>query len=60
VPVGIEPRYAAPRGAIGPAGGESWLKRALPIVLAHKWVFGLSLLLSFFGLLVQVQIPNLM
>ncbi len=30
----------------------------LPIVLAHKWMFGFSLLASFIGLAVQVQIPN--
>ena len=29
-----------------------------PIVLAHKWMFGFSLLASFIGLAVQVQIPN--
>jgi ATP-binding cassette subfamily B protein len=60
VPLGVEARYPAPKAAIGPATEESWLKRALPVVLAHKWVFGLSLLLSFLGLLVQVQIPDLM
>ena len=30
----------------------------MPIVLAHKWMFGFSLLASFIGLAVQVQIPN--
>jgi ATP-binding cassette, subfamily B, bacterial len=59
VPVGVEQYYGAPRAAIGPASEQSWLKRALPVVLAHKWVFGLSLLLSFLGILVQVQIPVL-
>jgi ATP-binding cassette, subfamily B, bacterial len=59
-PVGVQARYEAPRATIGPATEHSWLKRALPIVLAHRWVFGLSLLLSFLGLLVQVQIPVLM
>jgi ATP-binding cassette, subfamily B, bacterial len=59
-PVGVEPRYSAPRASIGPATEQSWLKRALPLVMAHKWVFGSSLLLSFLGLLAQVQIPNLM
>jgi ATP-binding cassette, subfamily B, bacterial len=53
-------RNRAPRATIGPATEQSWLKRALPVVLAHKWVFGLSLALSFLGLLVQVQIPVLM
>jgi ATP-binding cassette, subfamily B, bacterial len=60
VPVGVEPRYAAPRAAIGPASQPSWLKRALPVVMAHKWVFGASLALSFAGLVIQVRIPVLM
>src|ERR1700677_774673 len=59
-PVGVQARYEAPRATIGPATEQSWLKRALPVVLAHRWVFGLSLVLSFLGLLVQVQIPVLM
>ena len=59
-PVGVQPRYKAPKATIGPATEKSWLKRALPVVLAHRWVFGLSLALSFAGLLVQVQIPVLM
>ena len=59
-PVGVQPRYKAPKATIGPATEQSWLKRALPVVLAHRWVFGLSLVLSFVGLLVQVQIPVLM
>ena len=59
-PVGVQPRYKAPKTTIGPATEQSWLKRALPVVLAHRWVFGLSLVLSFVGLLVQVQIPVLM
>jgi hypothetical protein len=54
IPVGVEPRYAAPRAAIGPATQANWLKRALPVVAAHRWVFGTSLALSFAGLVVQV------
>src|SRR5207248_5403766 len=38
--------------------GRSWIHRMMPIVLAHKWMFGFSLLASFIGLAVQVQIPN--
>ena len=30
----------------------------MPVVLAHKWIFGFSLVASFLGLVVQVQIPN--
>jgi ATP-binding cassette subfamily B protein len=53
-------RAEAPRAEIGPPVGDGWLKRVLPVVFAHKWVFGLSLLLSFLGLIVQVQIPDLL
>ena len=53
-------RAEAPRAVIGPPTGDGWLKRVLPVVFAHKWVFGLSLLLSFLGLIVQVQIPDLL
>jgi ATP-binding cassette, subfamily B, bacterial len=58
VPVGVTPRYPPPRAHINPDRGGSWLKRMVPIVLAHKWMFGLSLTASFLGLAVQVQIPN--
>ncbi len=70
VPVGVTPEYPPPRAHIAPkrdgdavgeeGGGKStsWIRRMLPIVLAHKWMFGFSLLASFIGLAVQVQIPN--
>jgi ATP-binding cassette, subfamily B, bacterial len=53
-------RAEAPKAVIGPPAADGWVKRVLPVVFAHKWVFGLSLLLSFFGLIVQVQIPDLL
>lgn len=53
-------RAEAPKAVIGPPTADGWLKRVLPVVFAHKWVFGLSLLLSFLGLIVQVQIPDLL
>jgi ATP-binding cassette subfamily B protein len=53
-------RYEAPRAEIDPDQSKSWLRRAMPLVLAHKVVFGTALALSFGGLVLQVQIPNLM
>ena len=52
----------APPGGphIDPDVTKSWLRRALPVVLAHKWLLLTSLALSLVGLLVQVQIPNLL
>ena len=58
MPVGVTPRYPPPRAHIKPDRGGSWLKRMMPIVLAHKGMFAFSLIASFLGLVVQVQIPN--
>jgi ATP-binding cassette subfamily B protein len=59
-PAGPDPRYEAPRAQIDPDVHKSWLRRAKPLVLAHKAVFGSALGLSFLGLVLQVQIPNLL
>ncbi|MEV4352423.1 ABC transporter ATP-binding protein [Actinoplanes sp. NPDC049596] len=49
----------APRASIDRDVRKSWLRRALPLVKAHKTLLITSLTLSFVGLIVQVQIPNL-
>ncbi len=49
----------APRAAIDPDQRKSWLRRALPLVKAHRGLLITSLVLSFAGLIVQVQTPNL-
>jgi ATP-binding cassette subfamily B protein len=49
----------APKASIDPDIRKSWLRRALPIVKAHRGLLITSLVLSFVGLVVQVQIPNL-
>jgi ATP-binding cassette, subfamily B, bacterial len=60
VPVAEEPRYSAPRASVDPDTSKSWLRRALPIMLAHKGIFATALVLSFAGLILQVQIPELL
>jgi ATP-binding cassette subfamily B protein len=57
---GIESRYRPPRATIDADRSQSWLRRARPIVLAHKWTLLTALVLSFVGLVLQVQIPNLL
>jgi ATP-binding cassette subfamily B protein len=52
-PVAVPP----PRATIGPDRGGSWLRRALPIVAAHKAMFAVAVVSAFAGLVVQVQIP---
>ena len=38
-PVGVAPRYRGARATIDPDRSKSWLRRALPVVLAHKVIF---------------------
>jgi ATP-binding cassette, subfamily B, bacterial len=60
VPVAEEPRYRAPRASVDPDRSKSWLRRALPIMMAHQGIFATALVLSFAGLILQVQIPELL
>ena len=60
VPLAVEPQYAPPKGYIDSRPGRSWLRRARPLLLAHKSTFVSALVLSFAGLILQVQLPNLM
>jgi ATP-binding cassette subfamily B protein len=60
VPEPGESRYPAPRRRIGTDQDKSWLRRALPIVVAHRWMFVVALSASFVGLVLQVEIPQLL
>ena len=53
-------RYGAPKATIDPDQTKTWLKRAMPIMRAHRAVFVTALVLSFVGLVLQVQIPYLL
>lgn len=56
----VPPRYRRPRATIDADQSRSWLLRAWPIVAAHRRTFITALVLSFAGLFMQVQIPNLL
>jgi ATP-binding cassette subfamily B protein len=60
VPMGLTSDYKAPKATIDPDKSKTWLKRAWPVVKAHKGVFFTSLIMSFVGLVIQVQIPKLL
>ncbi len=60
VPMGLTSDYKAPRATVDPDKSKTWLKRAWPIVMAHKGFFASALILSFVGLVIQVQIPKLL
>jgi ATP-binding cassette subfamily B protein len=52
------PPPEAPRANIDPDPSRPWLRRAMPVAMAHKWAFIASLTAAFLGLVVQVLIPN--
>ena len=56
-PVAVERRYPRPRATIDPDPDKGWLRRLLPVVGAHKWLFGGSLTLALLSMLLQVAIP---
>jgi ATP-binding cassette subfamily B protein len=60
LPVVGESRYGRPRAGIDPDPSKTWLRRALPVLGAHRGIFITSLVLSFVGLILQVQVPNLL
>jgi ATP-binding cassette subfamily B protein len=59
-PIGVTPRYSETRTHPNPNTELGWIRRMLPIVLAHKVLFGFSLLGSFLALGAQVAIPRVL
>ena len=60
VPIAEEARTEAPPSGIDSDTTLTWWRRALPIIRAHRTIFAISLSLSFFGLVLQVMIPQLL
>ncbi len=60
VPTGNTSKYRPPRAWIDPDHDKTWLRRALPLVMARKATLFTALGLSFVSLMIQVQIPNLL
>ncbi|HYD08783.1 MAG TPA: ABC transporter transmembrane domain-containing protein [Acidimicrobiales bacterium] len=54
------PRSTGPRGHVNPDRSLGWIKRMLPVVTAHKWLFGTSLTMAFIALAAQVAVPRLL
>ena len=59
-PAPEESLYDAPEAWIDPDPTKSWLRRALPVVAAHRGMFITALSMSFLGLVLQVEIPQLL
>jgi ATP-binding cassette subfamily B protein len=60
VPMGATSRYTKPKATIDPDRTKSWIKRATPIVMAHKLEWFSALIFSFLGLIIQVWIPKIL
>jgi ATP-binding cassette subfamily B protein len=58
--MGVTSNYEAPKATVDPDRSKSWLRRASPIVAAHKGYFLTALVMSFLGLVLQVQVPQLL
>jgi ATP-binding cassette subfamily B protein len=58
VPLAEPSRYRPPRATIDPDPTKSWLRRALPVVKAHRLRLGTCVAGTFLALVIQVQIPN--
>jgi ATP-binding cassette subfamily B protein len=55
----VSKTYPPPSAAIDPDPSRSWLRRAWPLVRAHRWMFGAALVMSGASMLVAVQVPTL-
>jgi ATP-binding cassette subfamily B protein len=60
VPMGATSDYKPPKATVDPDKTKTWIKRAYPIVASHKGHFLVALILSFVGLVLQLEIPQLL
>ena len=60
IPTGAVSRYEKPTATVDPDESKSWIKRAAPIVMAHKKQWFAAVLFAFAGLMIQVWIPLLL
>src|ERR1700723_438365 len=58
--MGATSGYTKPKATIDPDRSKSWLKRATPIVMAHKVAWFSALIFAFLGLIIQVWIPKIL
>ena len=60
IPTGAVSRYEKPTATVDPDESKSWIKRAAPIVMAHKKQWFAAVIFAFAGLMIQVWIPLLL
>ncbi len=55
-----ESRYRPARSGLDPDRSKKWLPRAMPVLKSHRLAFVSALILSFAGLVLQLQIPQVL
>jgi ATP-binding cassette subfamily B protein len=60
IPMGELSRYEKPKATVDPDRSKSWIRRAAPIMMAHKKQWFTALIFSFLGLIIQVWIPKIL
>ncbi len=58
--MGALSQYEAPKATVDPDRTKTWVKRAMPILMAHKVQFFSALIFSFLGLIIQVWLPKIL
>ena len=56
-PVGVVPRYPAPRRTIDPDPTKGWIRRLRPVVMAHGGLLWTSVLAALVAMVAQVAVP---
>ncbi len=56
-PVGVVPRYPAPRRTIDPDPAKGWIRRMRPVVMAHGLLLWTSVLAALVAMVAQVAVP---
>ncbi|WP_420640297.1 ABC transporter ATP-binding protein [Candidatus Poriferisocius sp.] len=56
-PVGVTARYAPPPAGIDPDQTKGWMKRLMPMILAHRRTLILGVVTGVFALAAQVAVP---
>ncbi len=56
-PVGVVPRYPAPRRTIDPDPTKGWIRRMRPVVMAHGGLLWTSVLAALVAMVAQVAVP---
>ncbi|MET0489854.1 MAG: ABC transporter ATP-binding protein [Acidimicrobiales bacterium] len=56
-PVGVVPRYPAPRRTIDPDPTKGWIRRMRPVVMAHGVLLWTSVLAALVAMVAQVAVP---